>query len=881
MRRRLLFIGFALFIALAPASAQASPSDFGVEEVTAGLSSAQAGAHPDFTVGFKLATDSSSPANPLGLHKPFAKTRDLDIGLPPGLIGNPNVVAQCTAVQFSSGLEGGGCPQDSQIGISIIELYGFSNPLHEPVFNMTPPSEGAVARLGVYAGPIPVFINVQVRSEGDYGLDSTIQGASTLEELVSAKTTIWGVPASPVHDTQRLTIFEAFTGAPASPPRKSGLSTELPFLSSPTHCGEELKVSVEADSYSEPGRFSRRETSLPALNGCGKLRFEPEFSVTPTTHEAASPSGLDVDLSIPQGETLSDLATAQLRDAEVIFPAGMTIAAGAAEGLQACSAEQVGFGKRTASACPPAAKIGTAEFDVPELSRKIEGAIYQRTPESGDLFRVWLTSDELGAHVKIAGDIRLDPNTGQVSSLFLDNPQVPLRDLELHIFGGSHGPLATPAKCGTYFTHFSFTPWSGTPSASGDTPMSINSGCGTGGFAPTLAAGSGNPSAGSFSPFVLRLDLPSGNQNLSGLKMTLPKGLSAKLAGVAVCEGAAAASGECPPESRIGSATVASGPGPAPLWLPQAGKPEITIYLAGPYKGAPYSLVVKAPAQAGPFDLGTVVVRGALFVDPESAQVTFVSDPLPQFLQGVPISYRTIEAVTSRPNFTLNPTSCEPAAVKGVASSVAGASASLSSRFQVGGCRGLGFKPQLHLRLLGGTKRGDNPRFRAELKVRPGDANIAKVVVALPHSEFLEQAHIRTICTRMQFAEGTCPPGSVYGYAKVKTPLLDEPLQGPVFLRSSSHPLPDLVIALSGRLNIDLVGRIDSVHGGIRTSFESAPDAPVESVVLNMRGGQKSLLANSRNICTSTGRARVSFVGQNGKTSALDKPLQNSCAHKK
>ncbi|MFL5897746.1 MAG: hypothetical protein ACJ76D_04705 [Solirubrobacterales bacterium] len=877
-----ILVSLALLPFSVPA-ADAAYSDYAVASASASLSHSQAGGHADLTTAFTIATDPASESDSHGFKAPYAQTKDLVVNLPPGLIGNPNSVAQCTAVQFATAFSGGGCPNASQVGVTKLRLYQFEQTFFtEPIYNMTPPGGDTVARLGVYAASIPTFINVGVRSDEDYGLAAHLEGLPANALLISATTTIWGVPAAASHDTERQTPAEAFNGVSSSPPRPPG-GDPAPFLSNPTRCGVPQEVSVSADSYQLPDpefpkNSSTARASLPQTHGCDELEFHPSLTVTPTSREAAVPSGLEAELSMPQNETVDGLATSQLRDARVTLPEGMTLASGAADGLASCSAQQVGYKTLAASACPEAAKIGSAEVDVPALSRILHGAIYQRTPESGHLFRIWLVTDELGLHLKIPGDIRLDPFTGQVTSIFLENPQAPLRNLKLHFKGGPRAPLANPGACGLYQTSYEFAPWSGTPTVLGKTAMTIDQGCDTGGFSPLLSAGAINPTAGAFSPFALSLISQTGEQNVSDLEVSMPPGLLAKLAGVAVCQEPQASSGDCPAASQVGRATVASGPGPSPLWIPQPGKAPTAIYLSGPYKGAPYSLSVKVPAQAGPFDLGTVVTRAGIYVDPETTQVTVKSDPLPQLLEGVPVTYRTIHVDVDRPGFTLNPTNCEPMAVRARASSIHGAVANPSSRFQVGSCARLPFKPELSLTLTGSTKRGGHPALRAVLRARRGDANIARAVVGLPHSEFLAQEHIRTICTRVQFAAGTCPAGAVYGRARAISPLLDQPLEGPVYLRSSSHPLPDLVVDLHGPIRVVLVGRIDSFKGGIRSSFDAIPDAPVTKFVLSMQGGKKGLLVNSRFLCVSTNRAGVSLTAQSGKTARQRPALRDACS---
>jgi hypothetical protein len=384
----------------------------------------------------------------------------------------------------------------------------------------------------------------------------------------------------------------------------------------------------------------------------------------------------------------------------------------------------------------------------------------------------------------------------------------------------------------------------------------------------------------------MHLSRDDGTQPLSGLTVTLPKGLTGKLAGIPYCSDAALgsvsgnegtgaaqlASPTCPAASQLGTVSVGAGAGSNPLYV-NTGK----AYLAGPYKGAPLSMAIVTPAVAGPFDLGNVVVRTALRVDPESAVITAVSDPIPTILHGIPLDLRDVWVNLDRSGFTLNPTNCEELGFTGSASSPSGASAPLSARFQAVSCAALGFKPRLALSVKGGTKRGAYQRLKAVLNAKPGEANIGKVSVALPHSEFLAQEHIRTICTRVQFAADQCPAGSIYGQATAYTPLLEQPLSGPVYLRSSNNPLPDLVAALHGQIDIDLVGRIDSVKGGIRNTFESVPDAPVSKFVLEMKGGKKSLLVNSRNLCKSTNKATVNMTGQNGKAHDFRPVLKSSC----
>lgn len=890
MRRTTAAIGAVVTIALALAGpAQADPTEFGLAAVSASLSSTKAGAHPDFETSFAVKTDPASEPNAFGLKEPYAALRDLTIALPPGLLGNPNVMPQCTLTQLETyNLEGGGCPNASQIGVTVLYAYSLTKVVSEPIYLMRPPADGsAVARLGLIAGIFPTVVEAHVRSEGDFGVNADVEGASAQEKVVKAETTVWGVPAAKSHDTERQTPVEAFNGAQESPPHPP-VGVEGPFLTNPTRCGVSLEVNFAVDSYFLPGHFSKMATTLPPLTGCDAVGFSPNLSLTPTSREAAQPTGLDADLTVPQDESVGGIATSPIRSATVVLPKGMTIAAGAGDGLVACSAAQVGFGTRAPSHCPDASQVGTAEIDTPLLSHPLHATIYQRTPEEEKLTRLWLVADELGLHLKLAGEAQLDQEDGQITSTFEGPPateglpQAPVREFKLHFREGARAPLANPQTCGTYQTHWSFTPWSSSIPVAGDTPMTIGENCGTGGFSPKLTAGSLNPLAGAFTDFVTTLTSETGEQNPSGIDVTLPTGVLAKVAGVPFCEGAALGSGDCPSSSQIGSVVAAVGPGPTPLWIPQPGKAPTAIYLAGPYRGAPLSLVVVVPAQAGPFDLGNVVTRAGIYIDPETGQATVKADPLRQILKGIPVVYRTIHVDVNRPKFTLNPTGCGEKQTSATVTSIGGAVASPTSRFQAGGCRGLDFEPALSVSLSGVTHRGGHPRLRAVLRMPPGGANIGAASVALPPSEFIDNGHFDTVCTRVQFAAHECPSGSIYGSATVKTPLLSEPLTGPVYLRTNpAHELPDLVLALKGPpslpIEFDAAARVDSVNGGIRTSFESVPDAPVESVVVNMRGGDKSLIENSKNLCLHANRATAKFTGQNGKKSVLHPVVRASC----
>ncbi|HEX3040908.1 MAG TPA: hypothetical protein VHP56_02310 [Solirubrobacterales bacterium] len=862
----------------APAGAEDEFDKFAVESISASLTDRQAGAHADMTIGVTLTRKGNAP---------YANAQDIKIELPPGVIGNPQAVPRCTAEQLGSGPETSVCPFDSQVGISLVRTtQPFANVYTEPVYNMVPPTgTDIVARFGFIAAAYPTFVNLRI-DPTDYSVVATAEGLPSITGLSEATTTIWGVPAADVHDEERITPEEALHGG--TPPGGRSVSTpEKPFLSNPTDCSMDREVTVVARSYQLPDQPSTKSIAFPQISGCGRLNFEPSFTTQLANPEAAAPSGLDTELTIPQDEAPQSLSTSTLKSARVTLPEGFAINAAAADGLEACSAEQVGYGKNIEANCPGAAKIGSIEAEVPALADTLHGSVYQRTPEPGRLFGLWVVADEQGVHLKLPARIETNPLSGQLTTVF-DGiealgglPQVPVASLKLNVFGGPRAPLSTPG-CGTYLTDYSFVPWSGKPAVEGKATMQVTQGCNKGGFSPKLSAGSQNSAGGRFSPFSFTLTRTDGEASPQKIALHMPQGLLAKLGGVPLCTDAGAATGACPANSRIGSLTASSGVGGAPLWIPQPGKAPTAVYLAGPYEGAPYSVVSVVPAQAGPFDLGLVVNRAAINVDPETALATIVTDPLPQFLEGVPVAYRTIHVDVDRPNFTINPTSCAQKKITATVTATNGSVAEPSDGFQATGCAKLAYTPKLKLAFVGATKRSGNPAVKAVLTQKPGQANSRAVTVILPGSQFIDNSHINNPCTRVQFAAEACPPKSILGNVTAVSPLLDKPLEGKVYFRSNGgdRELPDLVADLRGQIHVTVVGFIDSVNGRVRTRFLSVPDAPVTKFKMNLFGGDRGLIENSQNLCKRKRHVELHFKAQNGRTLDTNPVIGIKCGKK-
>lgn len=944
-------LGVAL--ALLPATAAA---DWGIEAEKFGIEAfdgqfadrnggifTQAGGHPhEFTVQIVLKSHPDNTPGYVGQPTPNGQPRNIEVELPEGFLGNATGAVRCTAAELQR--PNVACPTDSVVGATDVHFNGagpesLGNPIRVPVFNMVPPV-GVAARFGFSVLQVPVVLDARLTDEG-----RIIVGPREIPQALRmwrTDTTIWGVPADPSHDSERCEVYvrEAETGKfECSAPRKAGVAP-VAFLSMPTSCtpmGEGIETTLRTDSWFYPSVFhtarfkSHQPPNYPeplgpeiGTTGCETVPFAPKLDLQPTSLSAESPTGLQVQLDMPTDGLINAEGVSQshLKATKVTMPEGLTINPSQAEGLGVCTLSDLDRetpDSAPGQGCPSSSKLGTVSVETPLLDHAVPGDIYLARPDDPGaqgqenlldaLIAIYIVLKDPVAGIDIAlpGRVQGDPRTGRISATFDDLPQVAFSSFKLRFREGARSPLINPARCGDHTTEIEFTSWSDPGrSVHRKDSFQVKTGvaggpCPSGGLAPfnpTFQAGTVNNGAGSFSPVVMRLTRNDGEQEMTKFSSVLPKGVTGRLAGITNCPDAAIAlattksgreeqaSSSCPASSLIGTTQVGAGAGAALTYVP--GK----IYLAGPFKGAPLSVAVITPAVAGPFDIGTVVVREALEVDPRTAEVRVDgnrSDPIPHILEGIPLKLRDLRILVDRPNFILNPTSCEPSATNALLwgshfdllSSLDDVPVSLSSRFQAADCAALGFKPRLELKLSGGTKRGTFPALKATLRPRSGDANLDKAVVTLPRSTFLEQGHIGTICTRVQFAAEACPPRSAYGSAQVFTPLLDEPLQGPVYLRSSANKLPDLVMDLHGRIDIEVSGRIDSIKGRIRSTFEGLPDAPVSKFVLTMKGGQKGLIVNSRNLCTGISRADIRLTGQNGKSFNTKPKVSPGCVSKR
>ncbi|HET7121676.1 MAG TPA: hypothetical protein VFI17_10590 [Solirubrobacterales bacterium] len=887
-----------------------------------------AGAHPQW--GFTQFIIRHTTAGPL--ETPEGELKTVRVELPAGLSVNPGATIRCTQAQFDAET----CPLASKVGRSEVwvavagVVFAPSEGVTKvPVYNVTP-QPGESARFGLKLAGNSVYLEGDVDWAGDYHEGFTIHVPEALPSdlgealgmlgqdglILKNRLSFEGRSGDETFITTPTTCFGPAYAADWVP-------GELPGGPSGTLYSTFLRADSVAEPDPEfPNGSSFLESPIPPLSessgpgtepkDCASIPYDPSLEVDPGTEQTNSPAAAEVNVEVPHllpdyGAEEDEQDSSHTKQATVKLPVGMGINPAAANGLQVCTDAEFGKGTTNPVACPPASVIGHARIESPPLEDQLEpqseedleGNVYvgeqlSRDPLSGDEYRIFIEakSDRYGISVRLIGKVKADPLTGQLSTTISEAPQVPFTSFRLSFDGGPRAVLSSLPTCGPTDATAVMVPWSGNAAAEPSGELELTELAGGGKcpatmaarpFAPSFAAGPASAKAGAFSPLSLRITRPDGQQELKGADLVLPPGMTGKLAGIPYCPEAAIAaaaanagraeeaSSSCPAASLVGSAAVTAGTGPAPYAI--KGK----VFLSGPYHGAPLSLAVVTPATAGPFDLGTVVVRVALFVDPETAQIHAVSDPIPDVFGGTQLSVRSVDLTMDRPDFTLNPTSCEPWATAGA---LAGGGADptvpaafsafpVSAPFQTSECEALGFKPKLVTTLLGGrkvTRRTKHPRVRAVLTARPGDANIRRAAVTLPHSLFLDQAHIGTICTRVQLAAQTCPARSVYGFARAKSPLLDGELSGPVYMVSSDHELPDLLADLQGQVNIRLRGVISSTKGRMKTVFATVPDVPVSRFELNMKGGKKGLLVNSRNLCLKKNLASLNFKAQNGKS---------------
>jgi hypothetical protein len=836
-------------------------------------SSNQAGAHADLTTSFAFVNSEEGNAH--------GNLRNVEVELPPGFAGYPPSVATCTQAQLLTASETDQfavqCPADSQIGTieTVLKVEpGEPARVLNPVYNMVPgPGQTAVFGFNTL-GIVTSNIVFSVRP-GDFGLSTFNANVPGSAEIDAVSLTVWGVPGDPVHDEHRGQICIngvcQYGGLSAS-------TNPAPFLSNPTNCtAEPLKARLRVEAWQiQPPQEA--EATVGPFEGCEDLGFDPALALNPESHAPVSPTGYTVDLTVPPDDEPEGVATSDVRKTEVTFPAGVVLSPSAATGLEACTKAQVGLGNSEPVRCPEPSRIGTATVTTPALNDKLTGGLYLAAPPSGTItappYGVFLTLAGDGVSIKLAGTVETDPTTGQLTTTFANTPQLPFSELELHINGGSRAPLANPATCGLFEAKSDITPW--TSPAEPDRLLTSGfeiTGCAPPRFTPSFAAGTTSNQAGGYTPLTVTFSREDADQNLAGLTVTTPPGLSGNLSKIPLCGEPQAAEGTCPEASRIGELIAGAGPGPEPFFI-RGGK----VFITGPYHGAPFGLSIDVPERAGPFDLGSgacdcEVVRATVNLNPQTAQLTVSNGALPTIKDGIPFQVKTVNVDINRPEFVFNPTSCNPMSVIGTLSSTEGASAQVTNHFQVTNCAALAFNPAFKVSTSGHTSRADGASLDAKLSFpstpQGAEANIARVKVELPKRLPSRLKTLEKACAAATFEAdpANCPATSIVGRAKAITPILPVPLEGPAFFVShGGEAFPSLIVVLQGYgVTVDLVGTtFISKHGITSSTFKTVPDVPVGSFELTLPEGPFSALAANGNLCKGKLTMPTEFVAQNG-----------------
>jgi hypothetical protein len=868
-----------------------TPAPFGIQAFwggnfdSEGHSVTQAGAHPYSAQTYFLLNTVRGTA---GRIVSVADSRDVLVNLPPGFAGDPLVTPRCPQALIAA-FEYEACNKEMSLGNFIPSLNEFGvRGFDTRIFNDVPAQGSAAQFTTEVGGPLQSLIG-SVNSSGDYGVKIN-------------------APVNPTFER----IFGGYVALEGFPPSAKGKA----FMTNPTDCEEEAreapKLSVSADSWEEIGKFTPTAVQvLPAVTGCDKLEFTPTFSFQPTVTQGTSGTGATATLQIPQ-DGLTDpakLAQPNLKKAVVTLPQGLSLNPSSANGLEACSEAQIGYVgpgempnptrfNEAPPSCPEASKLGTFEVKTPLLEAPVDGTIYLAAQEENpfhSLIGLYLVVNDprTGIVLKLPGQVTPDPTSGQLTATFDDNPQLPFETLTLHFRGGgARSELATPEVCGHYETTGSLTPWSAPESGPAaqikEAGFTVSEGCApsaaTRPFSPSFEAGTTSPVAGSYSPLVIKVNRNDGEQELTKLDFTLPEGLVADLASVPYCSDAGIdaartktgraeqASPSCPSASQLGTVDTAAGVGSEPVHV--GGH----VYLAGPYEGAPLSAVVITPAVAGPFDLGDVVVRAPLFIDPATTRVTAKSDPVPTILKGIQLKLRSVTITLDHPGFTLNPTSCDAMSVTASLSSSDGATASPANHFQVGGCSGLQFKPSLTASTKGKASKVNGASLTVKIAAKPGEANIHKVNLQLPVTLPSRLSTLQKACTEAVFNANpaSCPADSVIGSGTAHTPILQAPLTGPAYLVShGGAAFPDVEFVLQaaergGDIEVILDGNTQIKKGITYSNFETVPDAPISTFESTFPQGPHSILgafvpaSANYSLCGQTLRIPTTLTAQNG-----------------
>jgi len=942
MYSKLALAGLVLLVALVGASP--AMAEFGIAKFKIGATNQdgspdlQAGSHPyalTTTLVLNLPDEHGKAVE--------GDIKDVTVQLPPGLVGNPSATPRCTFRELVTAqeLKGGSCPNDTAIGLDTSYLTSVEEefiPISTPVYNLVPPKGVAAAFGFIVAKRTPVLLLSSVRIGTDYGVTTSVPDIGQSALIEASKITLWGVPGEESHDPWRgkceveriaggvpslevpgyglreseieregpdYPYEAAFAGMPESTGQKCPPEGKpAPLLTMPSSCGRPLSASVSVDSWQEPGDFAgsrKAEASLPEMRGCGELAFSTKLEVKPEKTAGATPTGVDVETTQPQGglESADGLAESDLKETTVVLPEGLQLNASSVNGLETCSPTQIGYtgtaeldpsgepGVLTPQftpekpSCPDGSKIGKVTIKSPLLEGELEGSVYVASPQNfkagplenpfGSLTAAYGVAEEpkTGVLVKLPADILRNPETGQLTFTLKDSPQLPYSVADIELFPGERAPLATTARCGTYTTQGSFTPWSGTAAVLSLSNFEILSGpggspCPSGvlPFSPALQTGTTSNNAGAFGPLSTVINKADGQQAIHDVTISYPPGISAVLTGIPECAEAQANAGTCGAGSEIGEDDASVGLGSDPYTV-TGGK----VYLTGPYDGAPFGLSIVTPTKAGPFVLNEgapVVTRAKIEINPTTAAVTVTTGEIPRILDGIPLQIKQIDANINRPGFAINPTSCERMTVSGSIGGWEGATSPVSDPFQVANCAALKFEPTLTVSTGAHSSKKDGASLDIKVSYPKGSlgsqAWFKEAKLVIPKQLPAELKTIQQACLAAKFEANpaSCPVHSKIGEAIVHTQLLPEPLKGPIYFVSyGSTKFPDAVILLSGdNVNVRLTSETLIKNDVTSVTLPEIPGVPVESAEFNLPTGEYSEFG------TNLGLGNYDFCGQ-------------------
>ncbi len=793
----------------------------------------QAGSRPDVAfTKFNFATNLGAPTS-------------LRVDLPAGLSVNAQAIPRCSESEVSK------CAKDTQVGVNTIILkvpFVGEETYTLPVFNVTPPS-GAPAEfafevtvLGIITERVNLVAGVRDYPSngqpGDYGEYFTISGINTLAPLVSSELTFWGAPAE----------------------HNKGGGANNAFLTNPTACLGKQTTYIDAET-NKPETGSSSFTTPVGASNCASVPFSPTVSVSASTTERDSPNGINVDVHVPQTQEPSKTATSHLQNAVITLPSGLTLNPAGAAGLEACTEAQFGADTSNAIACPAKSAVGTAEIATPVLASALTGLIYigERT---GNTYKVFVDTGNSGegVDIRLVGSVAANTETGNLVASFDNAPQLPFTDLRLNFTTGSHALFANSLACGAATTQTSLAPYSGNAAATPSSTFTVDSN-GSGGscpaktpFSPTGKGELSTSVAGAHPAFTLNIARSDGEQTLESITTKLPPGLLANVSAVTQCPEAEANAGTCGSGSEIGTSTITAGAGESPLSL--TGK----VYLTKSYGGSSFGLSIVVPAIAGPYNLGTVIVRASVALNTSTGQMTITTGKLPSILEGVPLRLKTVKVEISKANFLENPTNCEANQITGAATSTGSEEKTFSSATQMTGCSSLAFSPTIAA--TPSTTKHDSPTgLELGLKIPASSAALKSAVVTLPAGMSINPAGAAglEVCSQAKYETQSCPAGSKVGTVEISTPLISTALSGSVYIGERTGASYAMFVEAENAANdisVHFAGTVaaNTGTGQLTATFANTPPIPLSELKLKFNSGSKALLANALSCASASAK---------------------------